>query len=225
MMAKSIDELNLMPASQLKGILNQLGVDAPDLDYRKAENKDKLVQLVYDVQQPERPEVEADESAEGEEAKTEATPEDDGKADDVNVDQVLEDLGDFFGGKIQPLDEDEDGVVIFQVINGQGAELESGTFVELKQKKDAEERRQKAQQNALPSITIDEDPQGKLPKVPDKKLNDLRERLKPLQALGLKADIGNHSVRFRFGNQPKTTTLHQPIKLIVRVAESMVKVR
>lgn len=51
-MIKTLEEVMLMDVPQLKGILSSLDIPFPDLDYRKSENKQKLVQLVFDIQQP-----------------------------------------------------------------------------------------------------------------------------------------------------------------------------
>ena len=126
MTAKTFEDFETMEVDQLKGILKDLDVAVPQLDFRKAENKAKLVQLAYDVSQPE-PSPEDEQSAEDKpEEKKPVTTSADFEA------QKQEILDHFGATDLIEAGEDDDGVNLFSVFDEmEDVEKASGTFLEL----------------------------------------------------------------------------------------------
>ena len=217
-MTKSFEELESMEVGQLKGILNGLGVDIPDLDYRKGENKTKLVQLVYDVQQPE------EETPEGEDAEEEAEAEDNPEAD-IDVEALLDEVADFFGGTIDIVGETDDEVTVFAVKSESGNTIEEGTFQALRDKMLTIQRQEAENAAAQLSPEQPEENAEPAPVASEEVISEVEERLKPLKSLGLKAEIGQDVVKLRFGGKAVTTTVHQPVHRIVKTAETLIKIK
>lgn len=212
---QTLEELEEMDTGQLKGILESLDVAVPDLDFRKAENKAQLAQLVYDVQQPEHVEDEDDGDKEPE------APKEQPKKTDTDIDGMIQEIAEFFGDEdadIEPIGETQDGVTIFTVYSADGNELESGTFLELQEKM----RLVKNQVGDL-EVQQPEEEKDEMPEAPKEEFtSEIDERLAPLKRIGLKYEVQEHCVKLQFGAKIATTTVHQPVHRIVRAAEQLV---
>lgn len=220
MTAKTFEELEAMEVGQLKGILKSLDVNVPDLDYRKSENKTKLVQLVYDVQQVPADEPGQDEKAAADEATAERS-----EAAEVDIDAILDEIAVFFGGTIEPVGETPDEVTIFAILSEDGNTIEEGTFAQLKDKMEAVQRQEQENAAATVEAGSEERAPAPVPVLDDAAVSEIDKRLLPLKKIGLKVEIGQDVVKLRFGSKAVTTTVHQPVHRIVKTAETLVRVR
>jgi hypothetical protein len=216
-MAKSFEELEAMEVGQLKGILKSLDVAVPVLDYRKSENKTKLVQLAYDVQQADPVEPVGEEKADTSEADAQRAED-----SEIDIDAMLDQVADFFGGTIEAVGETEDEVTIFAVVSEDGNEIERGTFLKLKEKVEAVRRQEAENAAAMPDLPRTPEEQAA---PSEESLSEIDQRLLPLKRIGLKVEVGQDVVKLRFGSKAVTTTVHQPVHRIVKTAETLVKVR
>lgn len=214
---KTFEDLEALTIPQLTAIATDLGVKVP----QKAK-KAEIVQLVYDVQQPDPTEEEENKDPEPEENKP------------TNVDKEFEDkLGsiiDHFEGTHANEVDEVDGVIVYAIVDElTDEELARGTFLELE-----------AQVAPKPNEPVDLDKEAgvgenELPGEPDieetvldtpdlKDEDDLaaiERELKPLRQYGLKYKIDGSVIRFQLGSKVATTTLNQPTHRVIRTAEQL----
>lgn len=208
---KTLEELEQMTVDQLKGIATGLGAD-PKANIRKPE----LVQMVYDIQQPDAPDAEDNTPAEPEVSKEVTTGDD--------VEAKLEEIATFFGGELIEDGEADNGATIFSVVNEDADEITRGTFLELYDAIHAGDA----------DLTVDEpaDPNDHTPAVeeidttiPDveneEALTEIERALNALRSYGLKYSIDGSTVRLQAGSKVQTTTLNQPAHRVVATAEQL----
>lgn len=210
---KTLDELRLMPPAQLKGIAQSLGVEPPKLDYRKAENKEKLVMLVYDVQQPE---ARADEKQDNTVKIDDIEP-----AASLSIDEKIALMEEAWGAKLEPVDETEEGATIFAVVDlVEDEEITRGTFLSLW---DEYAQNPEAATQDVPLSEEPEDPAA-VPEVTTGNPAEIEKSLNPLRRAGLKFEINGGAVKLEYGSKVMTTTVNQPLHRIVRVAETLCRI-
>lgn len=210
---KSLDELELLNMEQLKGIATSLGA-TPKANILKAQ----LVQLVYDLQQPDAPP--AEENIAPPDATSLPEPADIGEIIDAQITAVC----DFFEGTVEPVGEDNQGATLFAVLNLAGEEVARGTLLDL----------HNAVVNATteveaPLIAVEElaPPVPEVPVLQDtgNTLPEIEKALKAMGRLGLRYQIDGSVVTMQFGSKIVTTTLNQPARRVIRTAETLCNFR
>lgn len=222
---KSFEELEIMTVPQLKGIAESLAVNVP-ANISKA----KLVQLVYDVQQPAP-----------DEDKTDPAPD---PVKELTIAEEFEakkqEIADFFEGEIVDTEDEIEGEQVFAVFDPLAdAEIVRGTFAELyAEVKGAESEaangtagidQSKPGDTGFQEIELS-DPAAvqnhTTPKIQsDSDVAEIEEALKVLQALGLRYKIEGSVIQFTKGPKVVSTTLNQPKHRVIRTAEQLCNFR
>lgn len=220
---KTLEELEMMNAAQLRGIAQSLGGN-PATNMAKP----KLVQLVYDLQQPTPEETEDGDTADTEGDK----PKDFDTAADL--DAKLQEIADHYEGEIEPTEEEKEGATIFVVTDVTGEEVAKGTFHELYDHVKAEQAEAAADTGSngeaagLSDVPLSDENQEPVdaPAVGDEdNLAQIERGLKPLAALGLRYQIDGSVITLTRGAQTQVTTANQPAHRVVRTAETLCNFR
>lgn len=222
---KSFQDLEAMQVPQLKAIARDLGI-AHANNIKKAD----LVNLVFHAQQPDPDELEQDQKNREEGAKVEQNIAENQPTAAEKVDQMLEKISTFFGGNLVETEEEDDGVV-FEVVDPTGDVIVSGTYSQLVEKmEEAEKIRIQMQLEQNPKdikpldaneLSVPEPERGVAPPaVPQEQIEVIENELAPLRKLGLKATLTSDSVELVYRGRTVTTTIHQPVHRIVKVAEA-----
>lgn len=210
---KTLEELRLLSPAQLKGIAQSLGVEPPKLDYRKHENREKLVMLVYDVQQPE--------ASVSEEAEKTVKFDDTPPPEHLSIDEKIAILEETWGARLREVGENDDGVTIFSVVDAADDEFYKGTFLEL-----WDIYLNTQSNNALQDIPLSEEPEdpAAVPEVSTGDPGAVEKALTPLRRTGLNFEVIGGAVKLQYGSKTVTTTINQPLHRVVRVAEQLCRV-
>lgn len=218
---KTLEELEEMTVEQLKGIATGLGAE-PKANIRKPE----LVQMVYDIQQPEAPEQDGDEETAPQEPKTINTREE--------FDAQLDAIAKHFGEAVEVIEvgENDEGVTLYAVVDElTDQELAKGTFLELYDQVTAFDPENP------PALDV---PEEQVPHAPpavepvntetpaldsDEEFARIKEGLVPLSGLGLKYTVNGSVIKFSVGSKSVTTTLNQPAHRVVQTAKTLCNFR
>lgn len=212
---KTLEELRLLSPTQLKGIAQSLGVEPPKLDYRTAENREKLVMLVYDVQQPQTP-------TDAQDLKTVKLDDNPPPPASVDIEKRLELIADTFGARLEDIDIDENGAVIYSVIDlVEDEEVRRGTYAELWA---LVQEKLGAPTETLGEVPLSE-PETEAPPVAIEGVAaEVEKHLNALRRTGLTFEVNGGLVKMCYRSETVTTTLNQPLHRIIRVAEHLCKV-
>lgn len=216
-MTKTLEDLEQLTVEQLKGIAVGLGAD-PKANIRKPD----LVQLVYDIQQPEPQAGDEDAEVAPEPKKPINTQEE--------LDGKLQAIVDHFNGtNIEAVDEREDGVVIYavrdeltdeEIVRGTFLALEEQTLVEFTPDNppslDGDTPAQEFEQPAIEEAKLETPALAD-----DEAFQEIMEGLKPLAGLGLKHTVDGSVIKFHHGAKTVTTTLNQPAHRVVATAKQL----
>lgn len=209
---KTLEDLEQMTIAQLEGIAVGLGANVPS-KVKKAD----LVQLVYDIQQP----------TEDEQTEADDTPAEEPKRDVKTVEEVdtkKAAIEKHFGGELIE-DGEQDGIVMFAVIDEDAETLAQGTFLALHKQAIGEE--EPADAGTLGDVPLDTEPQPEEPDalpvelIATEGLDEIKKALNVLRAYGLKYEIDGGIVRLTKESRTITTTLNQPAHRVVRTAETL----
>jgi len=222
---QTMEELGLLTKAQLTGIAQNLDVAVP----KKAKHA-QLVQLVFDVQQPDGEadkepkvgdDVNIDDNAPGTDAKRASFSEED-------ADKMLSDLGTALGGELEPEGADANGVATYSVLDVVGEVIARGTFLELREL--AKAKTPDPEADTLGEVDLGEEvaPEPTKVQVATETVNghnvEVAKALNPLARLGLQHQIVGETIKLSLGSKTITTTLNQPKHVIIRTAEAFCKV-
>lgn len=223
---KTIEELNELTITQLKGIATSLG-GTPDAKIKKAD----LVQLVHQIQQPE--------PNEGDDTGNESLPADESKpiTTDAELATRLAAIAEHFeGAETNIVAETDDGVPVYAVVDGvTDEELARGTFVELeKEMKNVGfsnkpldlDKEAGVGENDITADPMFEEVNTETPVLEDEdNFAEIKKGLNVLLNMGLKYEVQGSVVKLKYGSKAVTTTLNQPAHRVVRTAEGLCNFR
>lgn len=206
---KTLEELEQLTKPVLEGIITELG-GTPKKNAKKGE----LVQLAYDMQQPD--------DAPSEDETTEEVSLDDnapsGNEFSEEEVQIAHDaIEDFFDGELTATeDTDEKGATIYNVVDVVGDIVATGTFLNLyNDATDGEAALEGAEE-------VEAEPEPvEPPEVTSGDAKEVEKALKPLQTLGLRYEISGGAVSLTFGSKKITTTINQPLRRVVGTAQRL----
>mgnify|MGYP001947422818 CR=1 FL=1 len=208
---KTLEDLNNLTKAQLGGILQSLDVAVP-----KKAGKEQLVQLVYDVQQPDAAPQEPIEEEVAVAADKPILTED-------MIENYKTTIEDHFGGVLEEAGTRDDGAIEFSVVDEDGAETAYGTLLELF------DLAVTAPTEGTP-LAFEEVPLNEVEETPPELTTDgstvekVKKALNALHPFGLRYEINGGAVKLWVGSKAQTTTLNQPAHRVVRIAETLCNV-